>query len=166
MHKIRVFDICLIAVLAAITLALEYLLLGIPNVRLTVLLLVLYSKKLGIIKTTLIIIIYSLVDCLINGGIHYVFYPVMLLGWLIIPLSLNTIFKKIEEPLYLGLLGVLFSFIYCWMYILPTILIMDMKFIPYLLSDIPFEIILATSSFLSILWLYKPLSSLFDKILK
>ena len=90
----------------------------------------------------------------------------MLIGWLIIPLSLCTIFKKVESPIVLGLLGVLYSFIYSWLYIIPSYFLISIEPIAYLISDIAFEITLAVVNFVSILFLYKPCSKIFELLNK
>ena len=43
-------------------------------------------------------------------------------------------------------------------------MILEIDPLAYFVSDIPFELILAGSSFLSILLLYDPLSNVFDKL--
>ena len=66
---------------------------------------VLYSKKLGIVKSSLIILIYVIMDNLLGGSLSLLFMPFMLMGLLLIHLSLNTIFKKVNSNLYLAILG-------------------------------------------------------------
>jgi hypothetical protein len=97
------------------------------------------------------------------GGFNMLFAPFMLVGWLVIPITLNTIFKKVESNIVLAFLGVLFAFIYSWIYIIPNCIILHIDFIAYLVSDIIFEVLLATSSFLSIMLLYNPCAKIFDR---
>ena len=61
-------DLVLIALLTSIIFLQEQLLSFIPNVQLTFFLLVLYSKKLGIVKSSLIILIYVIIDNLLSGS--------------------------------------------------------------------------------------------------
>lgn len=165
MKKINVKDICIIAVSTAIIFVLEQLLSFLPNIQLTVFLIVLFSKKLKFLKTIIIVIIHTALDNLIMGSFNIIFFPFMLLGWLIIPIMLSTVFRKINSPLCLALLGMLFSFVYCFIMLIPNIIILKVDFLPYFIADIPFELLLALSSFISILWLYKPCSKLFDVVL-
>lgn len=155
-------DITLIALLTVILFLQEQILSFIPNVQLTVFFFVLYSKKLDFVKTILIGIIYVILDNII-GGFNLLFLPFMLLGWLIIPMLINTIFKKVESNIYLALLGILFSLIYSWINIIPGCIMFNMDFITYLKGDLIWEITLASSSFLTILLLYNPCSKLFDR---
>lgn len=165
MKKINVKDICIIAVSTAIIFVLEQLLSFLPNIQLTVFLIVLFSKKLKFLKTIIIVIIHTILDNLVMGSFNIIFFPFMLIGWSIIPIMLSTLFKKINSSLGLSLLGILFSFIYCFIMIIPNIIILKIEFLPYFIADIPFELLLALSSFLSILWLYKPCCKLFDIVL-
>ena len=156
-------DITLIAALTAIIFVQEELLTIIPNVQLTVFLLVLYSKKVGFKKTSIIILIHTLLDNLVMGSFNMFYIVFMFIGWMIIPLTLCSIFKNVESNYSLAFLGILFSFCYCFVYIVPNVVIADVKFLDYLYADIIFEVILAMSSFISILLLYNPISKFLDK---
>lgn len=158
-------DITLIALLATLLFVQEQALSFIPNVQLTVFLIVLYSKKLGFIRTSIIVIIHVLLDNLVMGSFNLIYTPFMFLGWLQIPILMCTIFKKVESNIALAFLGILFSFIYSWIYIIPNCIVLSVDFISYLIADILFEIILALSSFLSILLLYNPIGKVLDKVL-
>ena len=105
-------SITLIALFTALLFIQEQLLSFIPNIQLTFFLIILFSKKLKPIESILICFIYVILDNLALGNSYFIFVPFMLLGILIIPLSLNTIFKKVESNFHLALLGILFSFIY------------------------------------------------------
>lgn len=160
MSKLTVRDITLIAVLAAILFVQEQVLQFLPNIQLTVFLIVLYSKKLGLFKTTIIVFIHVLLDNLVMGSFNILYFPFMLLGWMVIPITLNTVFKKVDNIVVLSTLGIIYSFIYSWMFIIPNAIILEINPIVYLLNDLWFEIVLAMSSFLSIMWLYKPCANL------
>jgi len=164
-HKIKfsIKDITLVAILAAILFVQEEAFSFIPNVQLTVFILVLYSKKLGFSKTTLIICIHVALDNAVMGSFNLFYTPAMFLGWMFIPITICTLGGNIESPIVLAVLGALLSFIYCWMYIIPNVILLDINPIAYLITDILWEVILAGCSFLSILWLYKPCSKLFDR---
>lgn len=144
-----------IAIFAGLLFIQEQVLMFIPNVQLTVLLIVVFSTSFGFLKTAIIVLIHTLLDCLLHNNMLY--FPFMLAGWLFIPLTMTTIFKKVKNIYLLSSLGILFALVYSWMFVIANALIGEVDFIKYLLSDIVFEIVLAASSFLSILWLYEPL---------
>ncbi|MGM9970705.1 MAG: hypothetical protein ACI35S_09970 [Anaeroplasma sp.] len=164
--KIKVFDVALIASLTAILFVQEQLLTFIPGVQLTVFLMILYSRKLGLLKASLIIIIHVILDNLFMNSFSLFYTPTMLIGWLIIPITLCTIFKKVNSSFLLALLGVIYSFVYCWLYIIPNFYFLNIGPIEYFLSDIFFEVILAVCSFISIIVLYKPCSKVLDLLEK
>ena len=159
-------DITIIAVMTTILFVQEQLLASLPGIQLTVFLIILFSKKLGLVKSSIIIVLHVLLDNFYMSSFSLMYTPTMLIGWLIIPLSLCTIFKKVESPIILALLGVLYSFIYCWLYIIPSYFLISIDPITYLISDIAFEITLAVVSFVSILFLYRPCSNIFELLKK
>jgi len=161
--KMTVLDMALIAMFSAILFIQEEALTFIPNVQLTVFLLVLYSKRLGFVKTSIIVIIHVFLDNLVMSSFSLVWTPAMFVGWLLIPLVICTIFRKVENFIVLAIAGAILSFTYCWCYILPNYLVMHINPLKYLAGDILFECILALSSFLSILFLYIPCKKIFIK---
>ena len=165
MSKFKVIDIALIPIFAAILFAQEQILSFLPNIQLTVFLLILFAKKLGFIKTSIIIIIHVLLDNLFMGSFNIICVPFMAIGWLIIPLTITTIMKKVENPLLLAIASIFFALIYSWIFIIPNIIILNVNFWDYLMADFIFEIILAISSFISTLWLYKPCSKVINMVL-
>lgn len=160
----KIKEISLIGILAGILFVLEQALVFLPNIQLTVFLIILYSKKLGFKRSIIIIILYVLLDNLVIGSFNIIFTPFMFIGWAIIPLTLCTVFKRIENNIVLALLSMLYAFLYSWIYIIPNVIVYEYSVLYYLSADILFEVILAVSSFISVLWLYKPLSNLFDKM--
>ena len=107
-------DLTLIAIFAAVIVVSELVLYFLPNIQITFLLIVLFSKILGFKKTSLLLLIYVLIDNLIMGGIT-LYVPFVYVALLIIPLTLNTVFKSIDDPFKLALLGILYSFIYIFL---------------------------------------------------
>lgn len=156
-------EITITAILAAILFIQEQALMWLPNIQLTVLLIIVYCKAVGMKRTTVIVIIHTLLDSLLWGFDLRYFLP-MLGGWLLIPLSLGTVFKNVESPITLAILGAIYAFIYSWLFSIPYLLISKSAFLGYLAADIPYEVILAASSFITILWLYEPLKNILVKL--
>lgn len=164
-HKFfTIKDIVYIAMLTTILFVQEEVLTFIPNVQFTIFLLVLYSKKMGFTKTTIIILIHVFLDNLVMGSLNFIYTPVMFFGWMFIPIFVCTIGRKTESPLKLGLIAILCSFLYCWSFVLPTYLFMNINPLVYLGSDIIFELILAVVGFTTTFLLYKPCSRIFEKL--
>ena len=156
--------ITIIAVFSAILFVQEEALTFIPNVQLTVFLLILYSKVFGFKDTVIIVCIHTLLDNIVMGSLNILYFPFMLIGWLLIPVTTCTLLKKCDSNLILAVFSIFFSFIYCWIFMVPNIIFYSINIKAYLLSDILWEIILATSSFLTTLWLYRPCASILSKL--
>src|SRR5690554_2871268 len=164
--QLQIYDIVLISLLTSFLFVQEQLLTFIPNVQLTIFLIVLYSKKLGWLKTSLIVTIHVLLDSFYTSSFGIIYTPYIFIGLMMIPLTLTTIFKKINNHILLGLLGIVYSIIYSWLFLIPFMYILEVNPYLYIASDIPFQILLSASSFLSIIVLYEPTSNLFDHLLK
>lgn len=156
-------DIGIIVALASILFIQEELLVFIPNVQFTIFLLVLYAKKLGFIKTTIIILIHVILDNLFMGSFNPFFTPAMLIGWMFIPIIISLFCKKTENPIILAIIATICGFLYSWVFILPNVFVYGINPIAYLASDIIFELILAGCGFITVLLLYKPCSIIFEK---
>lgn len=155
----------LLAFLSAILTIQEEVLTFLPNIQLTVFLLVLYSKKLKIHETLLVITLHVLFDNLILGSFNFYYTPFMWMGWAMIPVLSNTVFKKCESSFSLACTGILYSLLYSWIFVVASILLMHVNFMAYFMADLLFELLLAASSFISILWLYEPCAKIFDRFL-
>ena len=165
MNNLKVKDIALMAILTAILFVQEQLLNFIPNVSLTFFLLVLFSKKLGFVKSMIIITCHVLLDNLFMSSFNIVFVGFNLLGYYVISITLNTVFKKVNNNIILGILGFCFALIYSWAYIIPNVIVLDINVKAYLIADILWELTLGLCSMLTIILLYNPMSKLFDNYL-
>lgn len=158
-------NICLIALFAVVLFVQEQILSFLPNIQLTVFLIILYSKLLGFRKTSVIVVIYFALDCLVNGSFNLIFIGFQLLGWLIMPLLMCTVFKKVTNNIALAFISILFSLLYSWIMIYPSCLVYGYELIACFIADLPFEALLAGSSFVSTLLLFNPVYGTILKIL-
>lgn len=96
-----------------------------------------------------------------------IYTPFMIIGYLIIPMTLTTVFGGLRSSFSLSILAGIYSILYAWIFIIPAVLIFDIPFWSYFVADIPFTIILAASSILTTAILYRPLEKFirfyFDK---
>lgn len=158
----KIKDITLIGILSSILFLVDQVLSFVPFLQLSMLLVILFSKKLGFFKTSIIIVIFVTLDYLF-AGFDLLFFAFSVIGWLFVPLFINTLFKNTNNIWMISLQGILFSFLYSWIHIIPSCLVMETNIIDYLKVDILFELSFALSSFLSILFLYKPLEKVIDR---
>ncbi len=156
-------DIIIISILSSILFVSEQILTFIPNVQITFLLIIVFSKIFKLRITLLIILIHVLLDNLFLASFNIMFVPFMFIGYSIIPISLY--FIKVDKEVVLALLSIIFSCIYCSLYIIPNTIVFNVNILDYLIADIPFMIILSLSSFISVIWLYKPIKEKLEKII-
>jgi hypothetical protein len=160
----KIKDITLIGVLAAILFLIDQVLSFVPFLQFSMLLIVLFSRKLGSLKTSFIILIFVVLGYLLIE-FNLLFIVFSIIGWLFAPLLSNTIFKNTRSVILIGLESILFSFLYSWIHIIPSCIIIESSIIEYLKMDIVFELTLAASSFVTIVFLYKPLEKVLDRFI-
>lgn len=164
-HSKTLKDLTLMVVCASILFVQQISLSFIPNVQFSVLLIILYTKMLGFKKTSLIIVVHVAAINLLSpfGPIVPTLIPAMFIAWMIVPVLLTTVFRKVENVIWLALFGLVYGFVYGWVYIPFTVFLLDTPFVPYLIMDIPFEVLMGISNMISILWLYEPLKKAFTQ---
>ncbi|MBQ4425291.1 MAG: hypothetical protein II882_06110 [Lachnospiraceae bacterium] len=150
-------EMVMMAAMAAILFLQKEILAGIPNVQLVSFLILLYAKCTGLWRTGIIVTVYVLLDSVFWGSLNPIFTPAQWIGWMLGPLILCTLLKKVEDSIPLAFANVFFAFLYCWVMIIPTAWLIHVDIRKYILADIPFEIILAVSAFLPTLLLYEPM---------
>lgn len=161
-RKLNTYDIVLTGILTAILFVQEEALTFIPNVQLTVFLIVLYSKTVGYFRTSIIVFIHVLLDNLVMGSMNVVTFVPMLIGWELIPIIICTLGRKVEKPVFLALFSIPIVLIYDFIFALFNYWILDIDLITWYTGGIIFDIVLIMSSFLSILWLYTPLKKVIN----
>ncbi len=156
----------MISLSLAILFTQEQLLLFLPNVQFSVLLIILFVSVYNFKESMILITAYVFLDSLYLGGFNVFYMIPMLLAWYIIPISYHTILFKTKNEVTLAIFALVFGFIYGWMFI-PFNMIQTgiTNFIPYLIADIPFELIMATTGFLTVLWLFKPLYKVLTEVI-
>jgi hypothetical protein len=137
----------------------EILFFSIPNVQITTLLIVLYSKNYSFKEMVVLLVCYVLIDNLVIGPFRVENVIAMLFSWMLLMIMLKTVFRKVENELSLAIIGGVFGFIYCWGFVLVNLFILDSQaLVEYIIADIPFELIFVASNFITIYWLFKPLN--------
>ncbi|QWC00671.1 hypothetical protein KHQ88_03635 [Mycoplasmatota bacterium] len=151
-------EITLLAIATSVLFVQELMLSFIPNIQLTSLLILVYTKVFGLKKTYMIIIVHVFIDNLLFGslGMINVWMP-MALAWLLISTLFYIVEKHTQSLIVIALTGYLFGHIYGLMFIPFQAFVLEIDLVLYLLADIPWQIIMGISNFIAILWLYNPL---------
>lgn len=130
----------------------------IPNVQLSTMLIVLYTTLFSFRRMTAIIFVHVLLDNIYMGSMHPLYTPAMFIAWMIIPIAWHTVLRRSVCEKRLALFGIVFGFLYGMTFIPFRMIEFGVHiFWPYFLADLPFEIIMAASNFVTIYWLYGPL---------
>lgn len=169
MHLLnRTLELVLLPILATIVFVQEIVLGFLPNITLTPLLLMLYTRLLGFGRTVIILILYITFDILYMP-VNPIFIPFLFLGWFVIPLLMRTAFKECHSVYFLSLFAFCHGFLYGWILLPAGLILTELPFWAYLVQDLPFEIIMAISSSSAVFVAYEPLyrrlKPLFDQLL-
>lgn len=155
-----------IAFAITITFVQEQVLLFLPNVQFTVLLVILFSSIFTFKESIIYVLGYVLLDSLYMGGFNLFYMIPMALSWSFIPLMYHTILRKTSNEYILAGFAFGFGFLYGWMFIPFTMIQTGItNIVPYLIADAPFELIMASTGFVTVVWLYKPLMQTMNNIL-
>ncbi len=151
-------DITVMAFFLSITIVLEKVLEVLPNVQLTAFLILLFTTLYSFKRSLLFIFLYVVLDILISGYFNPLFALSMYFGWIWIPVIYNFILHRKNNIFILAIFMLLFGFIYGWTYIPANIITNGINVLwPYILADLPYDIIMGLSSALSTLILFIPL---------
>lgn len=156
-------QIVIIALMATIIFVIEQIISFLPNIQLTMFFVVLFSKKYKTKTSIMIVVIYVLLDCIFNGSLNFIIFLPMMIGWIICVLLLNYLFKSVTSNPGLAIVSAILSFIYCWNYMLINCIVYSMDVYTYFVADLPFEILMSGSSFVSVLFLYNKVERIFER---
>lgn len=147
-----------IAFAIAITFTQEQLLVFLPNIQFTVLLMFVFASVFNYKEMFIYVFIYVLIDSLYMGGFNLFYMMPMLIAWFSIALVYKVFLKDVTSIYKKALFAALFGFYYGWTFIPFTMIQTGVtNVIPYLIADLPYEIIMAVTGFLTVLWGYEPL---------
>ncbi len=148
----------MLAMLTAILFVQETLLSSIPNIQISVLLIMVYAATLGVSKATLVMTVHVLLDNMLWGSLNPLTACPMWLGWFVLIL---IAFSLRRAPLPLIVVGsVVGSLIYCWCFAIFNVIFLNVNIIAYLVADIIFEVLMCACSVITVMFLYRPAEKL------
>ena len=164
--KNSIRSIALVAMLLAILIIQEEFLIFVPNVQLTVILIIVYAQFLSNKELYPLVIGYVILDNLIMGSFNLLYTPSMFFSWLLLAYVSK---KAINSPDYVKLIiAIAFGFVYGWSFLPATALVQNFsrieQFYLYIKYDLIFEITMATSGLVTYLIFYNPLIHLFKQL--
>jgi len=160
-NPIKVKDIAIMVMLAALLFVQEEALTLIPNIQFTFLLIMLYGAVLGPKKASLIVLVHVLLDNLFMSS----FIPTVMLPMLIgheITMLIGYYLKN-KNTIILSIGITIASIIYAFLFFITTIFVYDINPLTYLIADIPFDIILISCNILCVILIYSPLYKILNE---
>ncbi len=159
--KLKVRELCFLSLLTAILFVQETVLSYIPNIQLTVVLLMVYAAVLGLPRAMLIMTVHVLLDNMLWGSMTPTVVCPMWIGWFCLLLIGRSLRKMPLPVIVIG--SVIGSLIYCWSFVLFNWLFLPIDIRAYIISDILFEILLCCSSVITVMFLYRPIEKMVKK---
>ena len=155
-----------IAISVSIIFVQEQLLVFLPNIQFTVLLIILFSSIFTFKESVTMILVYVLLDSLYMGAMSPFTVLPLVIGWMLIPISYNTILRRTENEYILAIFALVFGFVFGWVFI-PFNMIQTgiSNPLPYLIADIPFEALMAGCGFFTVIYVFKPLKQTLNNIM-
>ncbi len=148
----------MIATAISILIVQEYVLMILPNVQFTIVLLIIFVSLFTFEESIALITGYVCIDMSLLGGLNPMYVIPMLYAWWLIPISYHTFLRRTNSELKLALFAMGFGFVYGWMFLPFKMLEQGIwNPLPYLIADIPYEIIMSMTGFITVYWLYVPL---------
>lgn len=160
-RSIGVRELCFLGLMAAVLFVQETLLSSLPNIQLTVLLLMVYAATVGVSRAILVMTVHVLLDNLLWGSMSPVQLAAMWIGWLFVLLIGYALRNRSLVWIVSG--SVLGSILYSLSFAVFQSLFMNVGFVAYLIADILFEILLCCSSAVTVTFLYRPAEKLLKR---
>ena len=157
----NVKELCFLALMAAVLFVQETLLSALPNIQLTVLLLMVYAATVGLSRAILVMTVHVLLDNLLWGSMSPVQISAMWIGWLFV-LVIGYVLRN--RSLAWNVAGsILGSVLYSLCFALFQCLFLQVSLVAYLVADILFEVLLCCSSAVTVTFLYQPAKTLLKR---
>ena len=158
-------ELVLLALSTSILVVQELMFSFLPNIQLTTLLIMVYTYVYGFKKSVVIVFVYVIIDNLLFGSITMfnIVIP-MLIGWLMIVTIFSVISSKTKNMIVYLILAYLFGHLYGLIFTPFQAWMMNIEIIPYLLADIPWQVVMGLTNAIAILWLFDPLQRFLSKL--
>jgi hypothetical protein len=141
-----------LAMYASLMVVADYALAFIPNVQVIMLLVIALAVSVKPMESIIAVSVYVLADNLLGYGLSWYTIP-MLIGWNLVAVSAYFISGLVpvahNDKIY-ALASIVFSAWYSVPFAFTTVLLYQVDLWQYLVADLPFMIVLALSSYLTV----------------
>lgn len=156
----------LMGALVSLLLVQEQILTFLPNIQFSTLLILIFVSHFTFKESLTMLLVYVVLDSLWMGAINPFYMVPMFLGWSVIPVAYHSFLRRTQNPHLLAFFGVFMASLYGLAFMPFAVFQTGVSMSVYLVADIPFQILMALSNFLTILWLYEPLNRRFKSALQ
>jgi len=158
-------SITLAGMLLAILFVQEQFLVLIPQFQFTVVLIIVYAAIFPYKILIPMIFAYVLLDNIYMGSLNYLYFIPMVVGWILLAIVARSLKNR---PFYIQIfLAIAFGFVYGWLYLPARMIEQGVGIIwLYLKMDLPFEIMMAASNFVTMLLVYQPLRLSLERLIE
>jgi hypothetical protein len=140
----------------------EYALIGIPNVQLTVLLLMVYAAVLPWRILLPLTVAYVFLDNFLMGSLSLIYFPAMVVAWMTLVVITKWLSRK---PLWvLVIFATFFGFLYGWFFMIPQLILFPIDPWAYLASDLVFEVVMAITDLITVSLLFPILRPVLERL--
>lgn len=157
----KVKKMTMMAVLTTLLLVQEQALSFIPNVQFSTLLILLFASTFKLRESLIMLAVYVFIDSLYMGALNPFYMIPMYLGWATLPLVYHTLIKRFENVYLMATLALFGGFIYGVVFMPFAVVQTGVDPRVYLMADFPFQLVMAVSNFITVLWLYTPLKKIY-----
>ena len=152
-------ELLILALSTSILVVQEIVFSFLPNIQLTTLLILVYTKVFGFKKTLLIVFVYIFIDNLLYGSLTMIHIVLpMTIAWVFVLTTFSLISKYSDAIIVYVILGYLYGHVYGLIFVPFQAFVIEVDLLAYLIIDIPWQVIMGISNALSILWLFQPLT--------
>lgn len=141
---------------AAVLVVSDWALSYIPNIQVSMLLVVLLATLVPMRESLPVVTAYVIIDNLLYGGLTLYTIP-MLFSWYGVVLVATLVKKYISSSKAFAILSIPLSVWYALPFMGMSVYLYSLDPVAYILADIPFWILMALSSYFTIDLLYSPL---------
>lgn len=154
----------LLAMMSALFVASDWALAFVPNVQVIMLLVAVIASTFKLWEGALVLLIYVLADNLLGYGLSWYTIP-MYVGWVVSLASFRLLFNEGAGKNTLKFASIILGFWYSIPFAITTVAVYGTDLYAYIVADIPFAIVLALSSYVTIDLLYTPLTKTIRRLL-
>lgn len=150
--------------LLAVLVGQEYILSYVPGVQLTVIFIIVFAQFLTYEELIPLMLGYSFLDNLLMGSLNLIYFPTHIIIWLGFALLMRRLHN--QKDYVILIVATVVTFLMGFAYIPANIIVLHFNtwtmIKAYIISDIPFDVIMGLNTVVTFWFLYRPLVELFD----